>query len=275
VSIIGGQDHYDPLGRRIKKTVDGQSTWFVWDGTRLLGEYDNTGSRIKRYAYLPGDYLPIQMEDADGTYNVHGDHLQTPRLLTDPTAATNKKVVWRGSFEAFGTGVIDESPAPGPGTVNFNLRFPGQYFDSETGCHYNYFRYYDPEVGRYITSDPIGLDGGINTYAYVENDPVNFTDPFGLASGGKKNIGTEGFTRRSDPKQVEKALADAISKGQKKRAAALRALLKVIKRGGTMGILPINPASILIESCLNGDELSCLTLCTFFPEECDDDNSCS
>ncbi len=65
-------------------------------------------------------------------------------------------------------------------TVENNLRFAGQYYDSETGLHYNYHRYYDPSIGRYLTADPIGLAGGINLYSYAQNNPVNFTDPLGL-----------------------------------------------------------------------------------------------
>ena len=63
-----------------------------------------------------------------------------------------------------------------------DLRFPGQYYDSETQLHYNYFRYYDPAIGRYVTADPIGLGGGLNTYTYVTNNSLRYVDPLGLAS---------------------------------------------------------------------------------------------
>ena len=66
-------------------------------------------------------------------------------------------------------------------TLTNNLRFPGQYHDDETGLHYNWHRYYDPDIGRYLRVDPIGLDGGMNLYAYAGNNPVNWVDPFGLA----------------------------------------------------------------------------------------------
>jgi len=68
----------------------------------------------------------------------------------------------------------------GDGTIENPLRFAGQYYDSETGLHYNYFRYYDPTTGRYLTSDPIGLDGGLNTYLYAEGNPLRYIDPLGL-----------------------------------------------------------------------------------------------
>lgn len=81
--------------------------------------------------------------------------------------------------DAFGGNVANQNPS-GLGTFAFNLRFPGQYFDAETGNHYNYFRDYSPEIGRYVESDPIGLRGGLNTYGYVTSDPLTLTDPFGL-----------------------------------------------------------------------------------------------
>jgi RHS repeat-associated protein len=166
----------EPRGRRIRKTVNGTATWFLWDGNRLLAEYSAAGVRQQRYAYLGSDYAPIQMEDANGTYFVTADHLDTPRLVTDSTS----QVVWKARHQAFGTTIAEADPDGNSVPVVLNLRFPGQYEDQESGLHYNYFRDYDPAAGRYIESDPIGLNGGVNTYAYVEGSPVDSIDPEGL-----------------------------------------------------------------------------------------------
>ncbi len=84
-------------------------------------------------------------------------------------------MVWLGHYSPFGQVTVD--PAS---TVGNNLRFAGQYNDAETGLHYNWHRYYDPITGRYLTPDPIGLDGGINLYVYAGNNPLRFVDPEGL-----------------------------------------------------------------------------------------------
>jgi RHS repeat-associated protein len=107
---------------------------------------------------------------------VHADHLNTPRLVANAAGTT----VWRwDQQEPFGVNVPDENPS-GLGLFEFPLRFPGQYADKETNLHYNYFRDYDPSIGRYGKSDPIGLEGGLNTYAYVAGSPLSFADPDGL-----------------------------------------------------------------------------------------------
>ena len=84
-------------------------------------------------------------------------------------------MAWSADYQPFGE-LVRTSAA-----VDHPLRFPGQYYDAESGLHYNYFRDYDPATGRYVQSDPIGLRGGINTFAYVENDPIHWSDPSGLA----------------------------------------------------------------------------------------------
>ena len=83
---------------------------------------------------------------------------------------------------------MDEDPDGNGTAVTLNVRFPGQYYDQETGLHYNYFRYYDPSTGRYLRSDPIGLDGGLNTYLYANANPVKFIDPQGLRGGCPANM---------------------------------------------------------------------------------------
>jgi RHS repeat-associated protein len=89
--------------------------------------------------------------------------------------AGNGEVVWSAKYNSFGKAEVD--PAS---TVENNLRFSGQYYDQETGLHYNYYRYYNLKIGRYNTLDPIGLAGGINTFVYSLNNPINLIDPLGL-----------------------------------------------------------------------------------------------
>ena len=187
---------YDPFGRRVKKTVDPDgagsatptTTWYLWDGDRLLAEYDGAGDRQVRYAYA-GGFAPIQVARKDGSgediYDVHSDPLDTPRLLTDSSGAA----AWRASYEAYGKAALD-----GANTFPFNVRFPGQYYDAETetagtgsGLHYNRFRYYDPAIGRYIEADPIGQVGATNVFEYALNNPTRFFDPFGLIEGSEAN----------------------------------------------------------------------------------------
>ncbi len=166
---------YDPFGRRIRKTDGASTTHYLWDGDRLLAEYDGSGVRQVRYAYA-GGFAPTQVAYRDGAsedvYDVHSDHLDTPKLLTDDAGS----VAWRAAHEAFGKAALDAG-----NTVTFNIRFPGQYFDLESGLHDNRFRYFDPAIGRYISGDPIGQAGGINLFEYASSNPVGALDPFGLA----------------------------------------------------------------------------------------------
>jgi RHS repeat-associated protein len=108
-------------------------------------------------------------------YYVHADHLNTPRLVTD----TSNNIRWRWDSDAFGTTVPDEDPSS-MGVFEYHLRFPGQQYDAVVGLHYNYFRDYDPSIGRYVQSDPIGLQGGLNPFLYADASPVDLIDEDGL-----------------------------------------------------------------------------------------------
>ena len=172
----------------------------------LLGEYGNGGASSTgrtEYIWLPtanGQAIPVGLYRSGQLHAIHTDHLGTPRLMVDRTNTP----VWQWAYSAFGdnapTGVLKPTTSagsafismPGQGTTTAtmlavsnptqinNLRFPGQYADSETGLFYNYFRTYQPNQGRYTQNDPIGLDGGWNRMGYVEGNPLSFTDPDGL-----------------------------------------------------------------------------------------------
>ena len=143
---------YNALGERARK-LGTRVTYYHYDlEGRLLAETDASGETRAEYLYLGNE--PLALSRSGQLYYYHNDHLGTPQKLTDGAG----QVVWSASYRPFGEASIRA------GYVTQNLRFPGQYYDEESGLHYNYQRYYDPGTGRYLTSDPIGLQGGLNTY---------------------------------------------------------------------------------------------------------------
>ncbi len=165
----------------IRKQLTGAQTqdirYIYGQDGELLGEYDSNGERIREYQRTGAFPERIAQIEADGgiTY-IHTDPLGSPRLATN----SNQTVIWRWDSEAFGGTPPDEDPDQDGIATTIHHRFPGQQYDVESGLYYNCFRYYDPATGRYITSDPIGLRGGINTYTYALSNPLYWTDPFGL-----------------------------------------------------------------------------------------------
>ncbi len=164
---------YNRFGERIKKVVYSNTkkpkiTYYLYDGHSLTAEANESGKITAQYLYFKNQ--PFTKLEGKTVYALHTDNLGTPRAATD-----NKgKTVWQADYSPFGKAQITTQQ------ITLNLRFPGQYEDAETGKYYNYLRTYDPDTGRYATSDPIGLAGGINTYAYVDNNPLSKTDVLGL-----------------------------------------------------------------------------------------------
>ncbi|MEF9406870.1 RHS repeat-associated core domain-containing protein, partial [Ralstonia solanacearum species complex bacterium KE055] len=178
------------LEQRVVKSgtnVPTGATRYVYDEAgHLIGEYDQSGNAIQEMVYL-GD-TPIATVKNGTPYYIYADQIDTPRVITD----TNNLMVWRwDQADPFGATLPDENPS-GLGTFAYNLRFPGQVYDAETGKHYNANRDYDPAGGRYIQSDPIGLHGGQpSTFAYVGGNPVSWFDPLGLAGIEERDLAVE------------------------------------------------------------------------------------
>ncbi|NVK41086.1 MAG: RHS repeat protein [Oceanospirillaceae bacterium] len=165
---------------------------FVYDDFRLLGEYTPDGLAFQEIIWL-GE-RPVGLLQDGQLYAVHTNQIGAPLAVTD----MNGTVVWRWEPRPFGDNLPDEDPDGNGQLLVLNLRFPGQYFDAETGLYYNYFRDYDPATGRYIESDPIGLEGGLNTYVYVFSNPLAYMDPFGLEGGFFQGV-DKSILRRTTP----------------------------------------------------------------------------
>lgn len=169
---------YDPFARRIRKTVtdttgQGTTTLYQYSDEGLIAESDAAGQIKVMYGWLPDNSFmtePQTIAVNGQTYFYHNDHLGTPQTVTDAAGT----VVWAADMGAFGGMNITTQ------TIVSNLRFPGQYYDQESGLSYNWHRYYDAVTGRYVEADPIGLEGGINRWGYVYDLPTNMVDSWGL-----------------------------------------------------------------------------------------------
>src|SRR6185437_293022 len=169
---------YNAWGQRIGKVTGGSTERYAYDqANHLIGEYGNATNRD----YIWVDDLPVAVIDntingsvTTSTANyIIADGLNTPRRVMNAAGTT----IW--SWPVLGNPFGEQPPTSSTGYV-LNLRYPGQYYDAETNTNYNLFRTYEPATGRYLQSDPIGLAGGISTYAYVSGDPIDYVDPNGL-----------------------------------------------------------------------------------------------
>ncbi len=207
---------YDALGRRIQKrskhhhTGDEQNVIYGWEGNTLA--FESNDQVTKHYVYEKGSFVPLvqavyteaielhqtpdwsdkpyslqrdplwktskKAKDLNDVWFYHCDHLGTPQEMSDHTGA----VIWKANYLAWGECKAEKAKSnffENSEIISNNIRFQGQYFDQETGLHYNRYRYYSPYVGRFISKDPIGLLGGHHVYAYAPN-PTVWVDPLGL-----------------------------------------------------------------------------------------------
>ncbi|MFC5472736.1 RHS repeat-associated core domain-containing protein [Paraherbaspirillum soli] len=184
---------HNGLDQRVQKqgpstiVATGSNSYVYDEAGHLIGEYDANQQVIEETVYLGDLPVAVLKQTVTGTganqttatnvYYVYADHLNTPRVITQ---ALDNQMVWRwDNTDPFGLLPPDENPS-GLGAFSYNQRFPGQVYDRETNNFYNIHRDYDPQLGRYVESDPIGLNGGINTFSYVGGNPVSLTDPLGL-----------------------------------------------------------------------------------------------
>jgi RHS repeat-associated protein len=195
------------MGQRVGKGSATGTTLFAYDEVgHLLGEYTGRGALIEETVWF--DDIPVatlRPNSAHGVdvFYIHTDHLNTPRRISRPV---DNVVIWRWDSDPFGAAMANEDPDGDGQLFVYNLRLPGQYYDQETALNYNYFRDYDPAMGRYIESDPIGLKGGINPYGYVNGGPVMGSDPRGLLVEVIGHPAAAPFGRITNPTSFHAAL---------------------------------------------------------------------
>jgi RHS repeat-associated protein len=186
-----------------KPVLSEASRHIIYNGARRIAVYDAQRQLIARYFYsadgerIAKSVYPVRRENlsnastaqprttyslyrsADSTaniYAIHTDHLGTPQAVTDE----NEQLVWQAETTPFGQAKVKFAAVTGGDTFDMKQRLPGQVCDAETGLNQNYYRDYDPRLGRYLTADPLGVSGGMNPYAYVNSNPLTDMDPLGL-----------------------------------------------------------------------------------------------
>ncbi|WP_428845672.1 RHS repeat domain-containing protein [Dickeya oryzae] len=230
---------YDAFGRRISKVREGQApsaqavarVAYRWDGDQLSGQTqyraDGSVARAVQWVYEPGSFRPLaQVEEKDERTQLHyivTDLTGTARELCSETG----EVHWRGEQGLWGTHREEKIPIPlrrwlgdaANEEVYCELRYQGQVYDAETGLYYNRHRYFDPETAQYLSSDPIGIAGGIRPQGYVHN-PMEWVDPLGLSSdkcpGSDKSASKD---KKSSSKQPSSpgAMQKQVERGQAPR----------------------------------------------------------
>lgn len=197
---------YDAFGRRVKKEVLAaevarRTVEFIWDGDVLATEISSPGG-TRVFVHEPESFIPLLQAERGEVFLYVNDHLATPRELID----SEGRVAWSASYTAWGR--VDETwqdpETNSSRSINSPFRMAGQYADEETGLCYTRFRYFDPEVARWCSPDPLGIAGGINLYGF-EGSPTNSVDPYGLMSDcPKRALHPNQITRgmEIDPKKV-------------------------------------------------------------------------
>ncbi len=161
---------YDALGRRVAKRDAVGTTYFAWDRDRMALE--RRGSNEIAYLYQPESFEVLAQVHNGAVHHLHTDHLGTPLDASNDAG----ELSWQMTYTTWGKTLVEEVAE-----IEQPVRLQGQYFDAETGLHYSRFRYYSPDVGRFVSNDPIGLLGEVNLFVYAQNT-IMWVDPLGLAS---------------------------------------------------------------------------------------------